>query len=85
MKIYRIRDLKQQLFLGLWAERTDQSAMRAFQSSLTDPQNPGHKWPEDYELYRVGTESDETGEITPESPVKIWSGSEAAAPRSDHE
>lgn len=54
-------------------------AMRSFVDTVTDPQSPFYKHPEDYDLYLLGAYDDATGELIPEKPSMLMTAKEIRA------
>lgn len=78
MKLFRIYDSKAELYARIFQEQTDATARRAFGAACKDPESPYHGHPEDYSLWRVGSEDDTLGTITPEiAPVMVCTAQEA--------
>lgn len=77
MNLYRVLDVKAELFGRIFQERTHESAKRAFAAACADPQAPFSIAPHDYVLYHVGEEDDLAGDVQGCHPVAIWTGREA--------
>lgn len=73
-KIYSIRDQKAEYFTQPFYSKTHGEAERQFTTWCNDPQTAMHKFPEDFDLYHIGTLDDQTGKIdsldTPHHIVK---------------
>lgn len=50
--------------------------VRAFSDLVADPEHPIGRHPDDYTLFRVGTFSQPSGVVTPETPVSLGNGLE---------
>lgn len=74
-RIYTVRDTKAAAFAPPFFLHRDEVALRTFSDALADPQHPMSAHPGDYQLFRLGTFDDETGELTGEqSPVFLING-----------
>lgn len=72
-----IKDRKVQAFHAPSTVRAIGEATRNFQDAVNDPKNGQlYNHPEDFELYRLGTYDDQTGQIAPETPKLIAGGDE---------
>lgn len=76
-KIYSIRDSKGEVFNFPFYKKTHGEAERDFRSLVNDEKSTVWQYPEDYDLYFIGTYDDETGKIealpTPQHIVKAVS------------
>lgn len=62
-------------YINLHCVRAEGQAIRQFQDAINDPQAGSiHKHPDDYDLYRVGTYSDDDGSIITEPKRKLADG-----------
>ena len=61
--IYSVRDTKSSMFLSLMESNNDDIAKRRFSISLQDTNLLMHKFPEDFELYRMGDFDPSDGQI----------------------
>ena len=72
--LYSVRDSKAQIFNSPFEAHTHGEAERSFQSAVLDPQTSINKYPEDFDLYHLGTIDTETGKIsaldTPQHMIK---------------
>lgn len=64
-KIYRVYDHKAAAYAPLFCARNNAVAMRIFEQSAQDPNTQLHKYPEDFTLWLVGEEDDQSGVIHP--------------------
>lgn len=65
-----MRDVKSQTYTPPFSTHNLAVLYRDLSDMLTQPGNlPWQKYPQDHELYRMGTYNDSTGEITPETPT----------------
>ena len=69
--IYSIYDTIAKIFNKPFREYNDESAKRSFKTASQDQPNRS-----DYNLYHLGYYDDNTGEIIPVDPLKIYSGLE---------
>lgn len=76
MKIFAIKDSKAGMFNSPFFQPTHGTAERSFKELLKDPQSFVSKYPEDYDLYYLGTYDDITGVVKPEQPQHVVSGSQ---------
>nr|QJB19497.1 MAG: nonstructural protein [Microvirus sp.]QJB19701.1 MAG: nonstructural protein [Microvirus sp.] len=65
LKAFSIRDTKAEVFNTPFFQKTHGEAERSFKQLVNDSQSQPSKFPEDYDLYYVGTYSEETGKFTP--------------------
>lgn len=63
INIYTIYDSKATAFLPPFYMQTKGLAIRAFEESVNDPKSSFHKYPNDYQLFEIGTYDDATSEI----------------------
>lgn len=74
-----IHDRSVNAYVNLHCVRAEGQAIRQFMDAMNDPQAGSmHKHPDDYDLYRVGTYDDETGQCTAEPLKKIADGKQLA-------
>ena len=72
IKVYAIKDVKAGTFNQPFLQPTHGTAERSFQELVRDPQSFVSKYPEDYDLYFLGSFDDLTGGIKSEkNPVHI--------------
>jgi len=64
-KIYSIRDQKAEYFTQPFFKKTHGEAERDFHQLVNDEKSQLNKFPEDFDLYHLGTYDDETGKMTP--------------------
>lgn len=63
LRIYSVRDAKAELFNQPFFKNTHGEAERAFRELRQDPKSFINKYPDDFDLYYVGTYDDQTGKI----------------------
>lgn len=70
-----IHDRSINAYINLHCVRAEGQAIRQFQDGINDP-NAGalHKHPDDYDLFRIGTYDDDTGQTHSESHKKLADG-----------
>lgn len=77
LKIFTIRDSKAEAFLTPFFQKSHGEAERNFKEITKDEKSMISKYPDDYDLYYVGTYDDQTGFIeslpTPQHVVKAVS------------
>lgn len=75
LKMYCVRDSKAEIYNNPFFSITHAEAERTFQSAVRDPKTKVGQYPEDFDLYYVGTYDDNTGKIMPtDSPQHIVKG-----------
>lgn len=79
--IVAVKDLAIQAFMQPTTVRAPGQAMRGFGDEINrkDAQNELQRHPEDYELWKIGTFDDETGEIN-HAPELLLRGKDAKVP-----
>ena len=74
LKAYTVRDSKSEAFMKPFFNTTHGEAERNFRTAVNDPQSTMSKFPEDFDLYYLGTYDDNTGLLeprdTPEHMIK---------------
>lgn len=74
LKIYTIRDQKAECFNTPFFQKSHGEAERAFTQLVNDDKSMVHQYPDDFDLYYVGTYDDNTGVIqsldTPQHMMK---------------
>ena len=67
LQIYAIRDSKGSCYHSPFYKKTPGEAQRDFQTAVNDNRNENmlNKYPEDFDLFHLGTYCDQTGKITP--------------------
>lgn len=60
-KIFTIRDSKAEVFNTPFYAKTHGEAERSFSQLVRDPKSTVSQFPEDYDLYYLGTYDDQTG------------------------
>lgn len=63
LKIFSIRDAKAEMFNPPFFKKTHGEAERDFHQLCKDEKSMPAQYPEDYDLYYVGTYDDQTGKI----------------------
>lgn len=63
-KAFSIRDSKAEVFNTPFFQKTHGEAERTFRQLVSNPESMPGKWPDDYDLYYLGTYNDQTGVIT---------------------
>lgn len=63
LKMYSIRDQKAEAFNQPWYAKTHGEAERTFAQLAKDPKSTIHLFPEDFDLYFVGTYDDQKGVV----------------------
>lgn len=65
LKMFSIRDAKAEAFNNPFFKHTHGEAERDFHQACQDDKSMLNKYPEDYDLYFVGTYDTNTGQIVP--------------------
>jgi len=65
LKAFSIRDSKAEVFNTPFFQKTHGEAERSFRELVTDQKSMVSKYPEDYDLYYLGTYNDQNGLISP--------------------
>lgn len=63
MKIFAIKDLKIGSFTKPFVDTHEQNAIRGFEQVINDKQSMYAKYPEDFELWKIGSFNDESGKV----------------------
>lgn len=72
LKMYSIYDSKAKVYNRPVFLHSDPEAERMLKMSVQDPNSLISKFPEDYDLFAIGTYDDQTGKIVPnDSPTHI--------------
>lgn len=75
LKMFSIRDTKGDVFHRPFYKNTQAEALRDFATGVNDPKSTMFLYPEDFDLYLVGTYDETNGRLTPsESPKHISKG-----------
>lgn len=69
--VVAIRDRALDAFMQPWFVPSEGLAIRAFQDEVNNKDAPMNKHPEDYELFRIGTFDDRTGQVKPEGAQSL--------------
>jgi len=64
-KIFAIRDSKSESYNQPFFNHTHGEAERNFAQLASDPKSTVNQFPEDFDLFYLGTYNDQTGEISP--------------------
>jgi hypothetical protein len=65
MKMYSVYDSKVEAFMSPFAMRAKGEALRAFTTTVNDPQSNISQYPEDYSLHEVGEWDEKSGQLKP--------------------
>ena len=79
LNVYCVFDRASGIYDRPWCANSDGAATRSFTDICSDADHPIGKHPEDYTLFRIGTWSDDKGELRGEAPEKVINGAEAYA------
>lgn len=63
-KVFAIKDQKAEVFLQPFFRKTHGEAERDFRTLVADQKSMINKYPDDYDLYFIGTYDDQEGAIT---------------------
>lgn len=74
--LYTVKDTKTRTFNRPFCERSDAIAIRNLRMEVNrnDAKNPLYMFPEDYEVYRIGSMDPDTGMVTSQTPELISTG-----------
>lgn len=64
MEIFTIKDTKAEAFHAPFYQRTQAEAVRSFAMTTNSPQTQINEYPEDFDLYHLGSFDDRTGKMT---------------------
>jgi len=70
--VFSVRDLKAEMFSRPFFSKAPGEAIRSFSMECENPESMLHRYPDDYQLYRVGEFNELTGELVytgPSAPV----------------
>ena len=82
MKIYRMYDVKADIWHPPFPERNDETARRVFLTGIMDPRNPAYHHPSDFSLWCVGEFEENGPAVEPAKPeAMVATGLEMAAIR----
>jgi len=74
LRVYSIRDAKAEVYNQPWFAKTHGEAERNFTQLTRDQKSQVSQFPEDYDLYYLGTYDDQTGMVeslgTPQHMIK---------------
>lgn len=65
LKMFSIRDSKSEIFNSPFYAKTTSEAERSFRQLTNDPKSTISQFPEDFDLYEVGTYDDNSGKVSP--------------------
>lgn len=83
-KMYTIKDAKSESFNPPFFNHTHGEAERNFQELVNDNSSFVSKYPEDYDLYYLGTYDERTGKFDPlETPEHVVKAVQLARPKSN--
>lgn len=72
LKMFSIRDTKGDVFHRPFYKQNEAEAERDFVTGVNDPKSTMYLYPEDFDLYFVGTYDEQTGTLSAlETPVHI--------------
>lgn len=72
LAIFSVLDRKLREFGPLVADRTEESMLRSLATAIRGaPEQMMSKYPEDFDLYRIGSFDPETGVMTSDGPVLV--------------
>lgn len=72
LKVFSIRDAKAEIFNAPFYKRSHGEAERDFSQLTTDGKSTVNQYPEDFDLYYLGTYNDQTGKFDPiDSPQHV--------------
>lgn len=71
LHLYAVRDIKAQAFGRPFTIANNAMAFRAFVAAQQDSSSEMSKYPEDFQLYQLGSFDDQTGEIIPFNPTLV--------------
>lgn len=81
LKAFSIRDQKAEIFNTPFFQKTHGEAERSFRELVQDPKSMVHKYPDDYDLYYLGTYNDQNGLISPvDTPQHVLKAAMVNAP-----
>lgn len=63
LQVYSVRDAKGEVFNTPFFQKTHGEAERSFRQLVTDEKSMVNKYPEDFDLYHLGTYDDQLGTI----------------------
>ena len=63
LELYSIRDAKAEAYGNPFTQKTKGEALRSFMTAVNDPKTTLHQYPEDFDLYQIGTWNDQNGKI----------------------
>lgn len=69
--IYTILDTKAAAYLPPFYMRSNGEALRAFSDEISNGDSQIAKHPEDFILFQIGTFDEQTGELSPVSPISL--------------
>jgi len=63
LRMYSVRDAKAEVFNPPFYQKTHGEAERTFAQLVRDPKSTVSQFPEDYDLYYLGTYDDQAGKV----------------------
>ena len=79
LNVYAIFDRASGVYDRPWCAHSDAAAIRSFTDIASDADHPIGKHPDDFTLFRIGTWTDDKGDLNGEAPEKVINGAEAYA------
>lgn len=73
LEIYTIRDKKTDVYNTPFFQRSVEEAMRTIADAANDERTHLAKFPDDFEIYRLGSFNDNSGKIDPVIPTFVCS------------
>lgn len=74
MRLFAIRDLKAQVFTHVITDRNSAQAERNFKTAVSNPESDYARYPQDFQLFELGSYDPDQGVIKPHSqPILICS------------
>lgn len=77
---FSVYDRRTQYFNVPFFSPTIESGKRSFMEVAKNPETLLHRYPEDYELFHVGSFNDETGVFEPMHPVPVLTATQVVVP-----
>jgi len=72
LKVFAVRDSKTQTYGQPWFQQTVGEAERSFKTLVNDEKSMPNKYPEDFDLYELGSYDDQTGVVVGrETPTHV--------------
>lgn len=64
LRVFAIRDSKSEVYGQPFFQHSSGEAERNFKTLVNDPKSTQHMYPEDFDLYEIGSYDDQTGKMT---------------------